>query len=294
MAKLLAMFMALLATFSYPVRSDITKVNKTDSPRISVTQSLTIMTYNVKVSGVGKYTPKTRADNLIKNVLEYTPDSIGFEEVSVDWYGWLKDGLKDYAYVGEGRDGNGKGEASPVFYLKNKYKLIDSGTFWLSETPDEVSKGWDAMNRRVCTYAVLQNIKTGFRYAHFSAHFDHIGLVAREEAVSLVTAKIKEVAPNIPVVFTGDLNEDEDSEMYNRIIASGLRDSKYIAKDTMDAGTYHGYSSLTEKTRTSPIDFIFVNSYAVKVDSYKVDLTKYDGIYPSDHHPIIVKLTLGN
>lgn len=293
-AKIVAAVMSFLALFTYPVRTSVTCVNKSENPDITAVQDVTVMTYNVKVSGVGKYAPKARAKNLIKNVLAYMPDSVGFEEVSVDWYGWLREGLTDYASTGLGRDKNNKGEASPVFYLKDKYDLVDSGTFWLSETPDRVSKGWDAMNRRVCTYAVLQNKETGFRYAHFSAHFDHIGIVAREESAALVSKKIAEICPDIPVVFTGDLNDDQGSNMYNMILDSGMRDTKFLAVDSMDTGTYHGYSSATEKTRIAPIDFIFVNSYAESVYSYKVDFTKYDGIYPSDHHPIIVKMTLGN
>lgn len=293
-AKIVAAIMSFLAMFTYPERTPVTPVNKTENPDITVMQDVTVMTYNVKVSGIGKYAPKNRAKNLIANVLAFSPDSVGFEEVSPDWYGWLRDGLTDYACVGLGRDKDNNGEASPVFYLKDKYDLKDSGTFWLSETPDEVSKGWDAMNRRVCTYAILRNKETGFTYAHFSAHFDHIGIVAREEAASLITKKIAEICPDIPVVFTGDLNDDQGSNMYNMILDSGMRDSKFLADDSMDTLTYHGYSSLTEKTRTAPIDFIFVNAYVKSVSTYKVDFTKYDGIYPSDHHPVIVNMTLGN
>lgn len=295
LAKITAWFTAIITTIipSFALKQ-VPKVNKTDNPSYSETANITVMNYNVKVSGIGKYSPENRAPYLIKSVLGYSPDSVGFEEVSEDWMSYLKDGINGYACVGIGRDENGEGEASPIFYKKSKYKCIDSDTFWLSETPDVVSKGWDARYNRVCTYAILKNKTTGFTYAHFNAHFDHLGTVARNQSVALICKKIKELCPGIPVIFSGDLNADEGSEMYNRILESGMRDTKYLAKKTMDMGTYHGYSKITELTRTEPIDFIFVNAYCKSVKSYKVDTEKYNGIYPSDHHPVIVELTLKN
>ena len=247
--------------------SPVTQVNKTDSPEAKVSADVLIMTYNVKVSGVAQYTPKTRAPYVVDTVMKNMPDSVGFQEVSPDWYGWLKDGLKGYGYAGEARNGDGTGEASPVFYNAGKYECTGSGTFWLSETPDTASKGWDAMYNRVCTYVILRDRQTGFTYAHFNAHFDHIGFIARCESVSLVSAKIASLCPDIPVVFTGDLNDNEGGVMYDRIIESGMRNSKFLAKETMDMGTYHGYSAVTEFTRTKPIDFVFVNAYCKSVAS---------------------------
>ena len=274
--------------------SPVTPVNSTDSPETVTEADVLIMTYNVKVSGVGAYAPAKRAPYVVDTVLKNMPDSAGFQEVSPEWYGWLRDGLKGYACVGEARNGDGTGEASPVFYNSQKYECTDSGTFWLSETPGTASKGWDAMYNRVCTYAVLRDKQTGFTYAHFNAHFDHIGFIARCESVSLVSAKIASLCPDIPVIFTGDLNDNEGGAMYERITESGLRDSKFLAEETMDMGTYHGYSRLTELTRTTPIDFVFVNAYCKSVASYKVLTEKYDGIYTSDHHPLRVALTLAN
>ncbi len=272
----------------------ITPVNVSDSPETETSADLVIMTYNVKVSGVAQYAPETRAPYVLDTVMKNMPDSAGFQEVSPEWYGWLRDGLSSYSCVGEARNGDGTGEASPIFYKAEKYECTDSGTFWLSETPDNASKGWDAMYNRVCTYAVLKDKRTGFTYAHFNAHFDHIGFRARNESVSLITSKIAALCPDIPVVFTGDLNDDEGGVMYDRIIESGLRDSKYLAKKTMDMGTYHGYSKLTELVRTAPIDFVFVNAYCTGAASYEVLTEKYNGIYSSDHHPLRAELTLAN
>lgn len=293
MMKIIAFLTALIALFYTP--TPVTKVNPGKLPEAVSQSDITVMTYNLKVSGVGQYAPDKRAPLLAENIRAYMPDSFGCQEASVSLLAMVSGELEsDYAYVGLGRDKNNTGEASPVFYLKEKYDLVDSGTFWLSKTPDEVSKGWDANYNRVCTYAVLKNKETGFTYAHFNAHFDHIGIIARQESISLVTKKIAEICPDIPVLFSGDLNDEEGSVMYNMALESGLRDSKFLAEKTMDSLTYHGYSAFTEATRTKPIDFIFVNDFITSVASYEVDLTKYNGIYPSDHHPIIVTLTAFN
>ncbi|MBQ8944739.1 MAG: endonuclease/exonuclease/phosphatase family protein [Clostridia bacterium] len=293
MMKIIAFFTAIIALFYTP--APVTKVNPENLPEPALRSEITVMTYNLKVSGVGRYAPEKRVPLLAENIRAYMPDSFGCQEASVALLRMVSEQMQsDYAYVGLGRDKGNTGEASPVFYLKEKYELVESGTFWLSKTPDEVSKGWDANYNRVCTYAVLKNKETGFTYAHFNAHFDHIGIIARQESISLVTKKIAELCPGIPVIFTGDLNDEEGSAMYNMAVSSGLRDSKFLAAKTMDSLTYHGYSAFTEATRTKPIDFIFVNGFISSVASYEVDLTKYDGIYPSDHHPVIVTLTAFN
>ena len=293
MMKIIAFLTALIAFFYTP--TPVTKVNPKKMPQAVSFSDVTVMTYNLKVSGVGQYAPDKRAPLLAENIRAYMPDSLGCQEASVSLLAMVSKELEsDYAYVGLGRDKDNTGEASPVFYLKEKYDLVDSGTFWLSETPDEVSKGWDANYNRVCTYAVLKNKETGFTYAHFNAHFDHIGIIARQESMSLVTKKIAEICPDIPVVFGGDLNDEEHSPLYIMACQAGLRDTKALAEKTMDSLTYHGYSAFTEATRTKPIDFIFVNAFVSEVASYEVDLTKYNGIYPSDHHPIIVSMTLFN
>jgi endonuclease/exonuclease/phosphatase family metal-dependent hydrolase len=201
--------------------------------------------------------------------------------------------LTDYAYVGIGRNSNnGGGEASPVFYKKDKYELLDSGTFWLSKNPEKASRSWDAMFKRVCTYAILKDKTTGFVYAHFNVHFDHVGTEAPTKSVELVTAKIAEIAPDIPVVFTGDFNLNEGSENYNNLLACGLKDTKYLAEKYDDHSTYHGYHVVIPSTE--PIDFIFVNGYVKSVESSRIDSGFIDHIFASDHFPITVKLTLFN
>lgn len=286
-----ALVTAILSLFYTP--TPVAQVNPEALPEVNKTQAVTVMSYNVYVKGSGEKSPENRTDEVVSNIRKYSPDSFGLQEADEGWMERLPAELTEYAHVGIGRDSdNGGGEASPVFYKKDKYELVDSGTFWLSKTPEKASKAWDAMFKRICTYAVLKDKQTGFTYAHFNAHFDHMGVIARSESVAVVTAKIAEIAPNIPVVFSGDLNDNEETDMYNRLLESGLRDTKKIAVSAVGDTTYHGYSDLL--TKELPIDFIFVNNFAKSVESYTVDSEKINGIYPSDHHPVISKMTLIN
>ncbi len=271
----------------------LTNVNPNPIAQETLTQDLTVMTYNVKISGDGLRAVEKRAPHIIDTVKEKAPDSVGFQETDKAWVEILAAGLTEYAHVEKYReDGVEKGESSAIFYLKDKYDLVESGHFWLSETPDAPSKGWDAACERICTYAILKDKKTGFVYAHFNVHFDHVGAEAPTKSVELVSAKIAEIAPDIPVVFTGDFNLSEGSENYNNLLACGLKDTKYLAEKYDNHATYHGYHVVS--TSTKPIDYIFVNGYVKSVESSKIDSGFVDHILASDHFPITVKLTLFN
>ncbi len=286
-----AVVTAVLSLFYTP--TPVTRVNPETVPSPAKTQAVTIMSYNVYIKGSGEKSPENRTDEVVANIRKYNPDSFGLQEADEGWMERLPAELTDYAYVGIGRNSNeGGGEASPVFYKKDKYELVDSGTFWLSKTPEKASRAWDAMFKRVCTYAILKNKETGFTYAHFNAHFDHMGVIARMESVAVVAEKVAELAPDIPVVFSGDFNDEEGGDAYKRVLESGFKDTKYIAETADNCGTYHGYSDLLKKNKA--IDYIFVNAFASDVKSYKVDTQQINGIYPSDHHPVISEMTLIN
>ncbi|MBQ7121690.1 MAG: endonuclease/exonuclease/phosphatase family protein [Clostridia bacterium] len=285
-----AIVTAIMTLFYTP--SPVASVNPANTPEVRKTQDVTVMTYNVYYAGSGEKAKENRAPHVIENIRRHMPDSFGLQEATQYWIDTVAENMPEYAYVGVGRDADGGGEASPIFYRKDKYALLHSGTFWLSKTPDKPSRGWDAMFNRVCTYAVLHDVESGFIYAHFNAHFDHLGVIARLESVSVVADKISSICGIVPVVFTGDLNDYEGGDMYNRVLSAGFRDTKALAVTADDKPTYHGYSELTEKE--DPIDFIFVNTMATEVESYTVDTTLYDGMYASDHHPVISKITLHN
>lgn len=300
MQAIVAFVTAIISLISPPTPSQgvtpsIPPVNVNPNPiaESASTQDVKIMSYNLKINGDGIRTVEKRAVHIINTVKEKTPDSLGVQEADKNWVDTLAAGLSDYAHIEKYRDdGISEGESSAIFYLKDKYNLIDSGHFWLSETPDKPSLGWDAACPRICSYAILENKETGFTYAHFNVHFDHVGNVARAESVSLITAKIASIAPDIPVVLTGDFNVSEGSDNYNALVGAGLKDTKYLAKKYDNHSTYHGYQVIYPSTK--PIDFIFVNGYVSSVKSSRIDSGFIDHILASDHFPVTVEMTLFN
>lgn len=239
-----------------------------------------IMSFNIRCN---EY---KRREKLVPALIEaYEPDSAGLQECTYQWYENLTESLEDYAFVGVGRDtgdlSEDCGEISAVIYKKAKYNLIDSGTFWLSETPDEVSRGWDGACNRICTWVVLEDKETGDRYAHVNTHLDHMGAKARINGVELV--KEKALSYDIPTVVTGDFNFKKSTDLYTTLVTGGLSDTQDMAADTMDGKTYHGYSG---GIAGEPIDFICVNNRITEVRTYKIVRDMYNLKYTSDHYPV--------
>ena len=251
--------------------------------------ALRIMTFNVRYSNVGKESREDRVDIVTKTMLDSNADSIGVQEAVPEWMDDFKEILSDkYAYVGVGRDdGDNEGEYSAIFYLKDKYEVEDSGTFWLSETPEKVSVGWDAACTRICTWAVLVNKKTGEKYVHLNSHFDHVGIEARKNSVKLIIEKAKEYT-DLPVVFTADMNVKQGSVDYMSLVNSGvLDDTKFIAPDSMDYLTYHDTKPYALQDWI--IDYIMINDNLDAI-SYKVVTEGIDGRYVSDHYPVYAEI----
>ncbi|MBQ2829208.1 MAG: endonuclease/exonuclease/phosphatase family protein [Clostridia bacterium] len=247
-----------------------------------------VMSFNIRC---GEF--EDRGEIVPRLIADYHPDSLGLQECTYDWFSYLRLFLhKDYGFVGIGRDTGDRsvkcGEMSLVLYRKDKYNLVDSGTFWLSETPDEVSLGWDGACNRICTWVVLENKETGEKYAHVNTHLDHVGPLARQNGVELV--KEKALSYDIPTVVTGDFNFSKGSELYNSLVTGGLTDTQDMAEYTMTGKTYHGYNGGSEG---EPIDFICVNSQITDVKTYKIIRDMYDGKYTSDHYPIFSDMVIG-
>ena len=213
------------------------------------------------------------------------------QECTYRWYRQLTGVLTGYGVVGVGRDTGGVhvgcGELSGVLYRLDRYELVDSGTFWLSETPEKVSYGWDAACRRVCTWAVLKNKETGEAYVHVNTHLDHQGQEAQSKGAELVVEKA--LSFDLPVVLTGDFNFDQGTEFYNKILAAGLQDTKFQTEDRMEGKTFHAYDGGEDGL---PIDFIFVNDRVGQILRTRILRERYGEQYPSDHYPIFADLYL--
>ncbi len=253
--------------------------------------AMRIMSFNIRCTNVGKDSWEDRIGIVSQTIIESEADSVGVQEATPEWMAALKETIGDmYAYVGVGRDdGDNEGEYSAIFYLKDKYNAVDSGTFWLSETPDKVSFGWDAACRRVCTWVVLENKGTSEKYVHINSHFDHIGISARKNSVDMIVNKAKEYT-DLPVVFTADMNVKQGSDNYNQFVESGvLRDTKFATTNTMDYCTYH--DTKPQNHKDDVIDYVMINEHFDAV-AYRVVTEGIDGRFVSDHYPIYADLTI--
>lgn len=200
--------------------------------------------------------------------------------------------LPQYARYGKGRDdGSDKGEHSAVFYKKDKFLLLQSGDFWLSETPDQPGLGWDATCcNRICSWVYLQDKKSKKKFYFFNVHFDHQGQIARRESSKLILEKIKAFTKGAPVVLTGDFNADRNSEPYQIIAGSGLlRDSyKEVPYPYANNGSFNGFNQQF-KSRDI-IDHVFISRHW-KAGKWGVLTDTYFGKFPSDHFPVEVVIS---
>ncbi len=255
-------------------------------------QSLKVMTYNIRLSleSDNENSWENRKKEALQLMDYYHPDLFGVQEAVPQQMSDIKNGLRNYDFVGVGRDdGKNKGEYSALFYDKEKLQVLESGTFWLSETPNIPSKGWDAAYNRVCTYALLKTKKGGKKFWAFNVHFDHVGNVARVDSAHLILEKIKTLnTKNLPVILMGDFNLTEDTEPI-KIISQSLRNTYHhsIKKPYGPTGTFTAFD--TTKIPTERIDYIFVKNFVTK-DFRTINDRQENLKYPSDHFPILVNL----
>jgi len=255
---------------------------------------LRVASYNVRLdvpgdaaAGNGWQTRKAQVAALIRY---HGFEIVGLQEPFVSQ---IKDLLAggEYEYVGAGRDdGKEAGEFAPILFLKERFRLVEGGTFWLSETPERVSYGWDATKyHRVCTWARLEERATGRQLQVWNVHFDHEAPEARRQSAKLVLARIQEVAAKgVPVVLMGDFNATPESEPY-RIVASGLTDTRALSERAPygPAGTFNNFKH--EGVATDRIDHILVGP-GFRVLRHGTLTDSYEAHYPSDHFPIVADL----
>lgn len=257
-----------------------------------------VMSFNIRydnpADGINSWT--NRQTIAYEFIHEQEPDIIGFQEVLKHQLDQLQSELSDYHFVGAGReDGKEKGEFVPVFYLKEKYELLASSHFWLSETPEVAgSKSWGAVLPRIVTWLQLKDRQNGYIFYVFNTHFSHVSAYARNESAILLINKIKTIAGEAPVVQTGDFNAEPDERMYSTITDNWknyyqLWDSRLLPvnKKEQKLQTFNGFNPNTPELI---IDHIFVNGF-FNVNSFTTHRIIKDGVYISDHYPISAKLT---
>ncbi len=234
-------------------------------------------------------------------VIEYLsqehPEIFCLQEALINQINDLLAGLPDYEYIGTGRDhGEVGGEHCPLFFDRNRIKLLEQSQFWLSESPDSAgSIGWDAMYPRIVTWGKFQLAGSGRTFFLFNTHLSHVSENARLNSVRLIAEKIARIAGTSEVVLSGDFNTTRGSDAYlqiHRLLSekNALKnsDSTFIEPGKNTVTTFNGFSG---KTPPRVIDYVFV-SKSIPVLSYKIGKIERDGIYISDHWPVSVMLDL--
>lgn len=245
--------------------------------------------YNNKGDGVNAW--PNRKDQVKALIQFHEFDLFGTQEVLRDQLNDV-DELTEFSFLGAGRDdGKEAGEHSAIFYKKNRFKVLDSGNFWLSETPDKPGKGWDATCcNRICSWAKFSDLMTKKEFFFFNVHFDHQGVEARRQSGKLMAVKIKEIAKNAPVILTGDFNSTPETEQI-QTIQTLLSDAHAVTKTPPygPEGTFNAFKF--DAPMDKRIDYIFV-SKQFDVLKYGVLTDAKDQRYPSDHQPVVTKLVL--
>lgn len=254
-----------------------------------------MMSFNIRldVASDGENRWDLRKDKVAALIAFYAPDFLGGQEVQHHQLQYLLQQLPAYSHIGVGRDdGKTDGEYSCIFYKKDKYRLIQQSTFWLSPWPDSVSFGWNAACRRVCTYGLFRNKKTKQYVWVFNTHFDHISADARLQSAKLIIEKIKALnSKNYPVILSGDFNSKplEAPAQYmlaNMNNAAAEAQLNFGGPDTWNAFKFH------EKPNGC-IDYIFVDRHpAIRVHKFATITQSYDTRYPSDHFPILADIEI--
>jgi endonuclease/exonuclease/phosphatase family metal-dependent hydrolase len=255
-----------------------------------------LITYNIRMNtaGDGAHAWPHRKDDVVALFRFHRADIFCVQEALPDQMDDLSGAFPDFSYEGVGRDdGKRQGEFSAVFYNRERFRKLDGGTFWLSETPGECSFGWDAACRRVCSWVKLADAETGEEFHVFNTHFDHRGEVARKESARLILDKIEEIAGSGgSVVLCGDFNLSPDAAPIS-LIQTRLQDSFRVSRLAPygSVATYHGFTY--DDPPRQRIDYVFV-SEDLEVLRYGGLTDSRDRSFFSDHLPVLVTLKLVN
>lgn len=273
--------MTLAAFFLLPV-SGIAKKNGQ--------KELKVMSYNIRmgIAKDGTNSWEFRCPATIEMLNAQKPDVFGVQEAFEFQIRFIEEYCRDYKSVGVGRDdGKKKGEYMSIFWNKKTVSLLKWGTFWLSETPDKPSKGWDAHCRRTATWALMKDKKTGKKFYFVNTHLDHKGKEAQKNGLKLIVDRIESINPQgYPMVLTGDFNIKPDNAALVGL-DSRMQSTRKIAADTDNHNTFNGWSV---KPTDSVIDYIYISGFS-SCPQYKTVTEKYaERPFVSDHYPIFARL----
>ena len=255
-------------------------------------QPHTIVSYNIRYDNNWdiENSWEIRRNNIIQMLIKYYPSIIGIQEGLLNQVQYIDSSLINYDFVGVGRDdGKNKGEFCAIYFDTTRYVLLKNSTFWLSETPDTISVGWDAALERICTYGLFKDRITKKEFWVFNTHFDHMGSIAREKSSGLILKRIKKInRQSLPVILMGDFNSIPNSPPVKEIITE-LSDALQISKEKLRGprGTFNGFNE--DLPIEKRIDYIFTKK--LKVLSYRhINDRLENNRHISDHLPVMIKI----
>lgn len=254
-----------------------------------------LMSYNIRFDNPGDSLNAwpNRKDKVAAMIRFYEADIVCVQEALHHQLLDLEERLPGFAWSGVGRDdGKQQGEYSAILFDRNKFILLDEGSFWLAENPEVPSLGWDAACIRVCSWVKLKPTDSEAEFFVFNTHFDHVGTIARENAAALILEQTKKIAGRFPIVLAGDFNAEPD-DVVIQTITSKLNDGYQISVENPYGpfGTWNAFDYSSPLDRR--IDYVFVNDQ-VAVNKYGVLSDTKDQRFPSDHLPVLVWLELIN
>ena len=260
-------------------------------------KTINVMTFNIRLDnpedGINNW--KFRKDYAANLIKFHDADIIGAQEVLNNQFNDLIERLPAYNHIGVGRtDGKKEGEACAIFFRKERFKLYESGTFWLSEDINAIGvKGWDAACERIATWAILKDNNTGKKFLFLNTHLDHQGVIARREGAKLILGKAKELSKGLPIIVTGDFNATKTEEPIQILTdeknPEHLTDSKECAELKYGPEwTCHNFGK-TPLERRSTIDYIFIKG-KISVLKHGVLSENTGTLYPSDHAPVMATI----
>jgi endonuclease/exonuclease/phosphatase family metal-dependent hydrolase len=255
-----------------------------------------VMTYNIRLNTPrdGPNQWQHRRHRVLALILKQMPHLLGVQEALPEQMSDLRTGLSAYASYGVGRDdGNDRGEYSAIFYLRERYELLDQGTFWLSDTADAVgSRGWDAALPRICTWVKLRDRCIDQQLCFMNTHLDHAGAVARRESARLLLARSQQIAgASMSVILTGDFNTGPTSDVYRTMVNNTHFQDTKLSSETGHHGPDGTWATFDVKRGIADrIDYIYCTSMHFRVLQH-MHLTDNDNVsYPSDHLPVVAEL----
>jgi endonuclease/exonuclease/phosphatase family metal-dependent hydrolase len=257
----------------------------------SAAETLRVMTFNVRypAKSDGPDVWELRRDLLVDTIRRNKPDIFGTQELFQFQGQYIVENLSDYVWFGRSRRGNQEDEHMGVFYREDRLKLIESGDYWLSETPEEPgSMSWNVSLPRMVTWGLFEDTTTARRFYFFNTHFAHRreDNEARVQSARVIAERLRKLPQDATIILTGDFNTDAGSEPY-KALTGVLQDAwASVQKPQGPTGTFHGFKGQPGKAR---IDWILYRG-AVSPVSVETVTHNVDGRYPSDHFPVLAAL----